>query len=71
MSHAVSNNIFQDSFNKILSRQSTNVSFFLAHNCIKRIELKSMGPKHTHSAMFWKFLRRMTSLYKQYVQCDI
>ena len=44
-------NIFHDEFNKILSRQSTNVRFFLSHNWIQQIKLKNKGPKHTHLAM--------------------
>ena len=45
------NNIFQDEFNKILSQQSTNVSFFLTHNWIQCIKLKNKGWKHTHLVM--------------------
>ena len=52
------NNVFQDEFNKILSQQSTNVRFFLSHNCIKQIKLKNRDPKHTHLAMFWNFCVR-------------
>ena len=44
-------NIFQDEFNKILSQQSTNVSFFLTHNWIQCIKLKNKGRKHTHLVM--------------------
>ena len=40
--------VFQDEFNKNLSKQSTNVRFFLSHNRIQRIKLKNKGPKHTH-----------------------
>ena len=47
------NNVFQDEFNKISSQQSTNVRFFLSHNCIKRTRLKNKGPKHTYLAMSW------------------
>ena len=45
------NNIFQDEFNIIFSKQPTNVKFFLSHNWIKPIKLKNKGPKHTHLAM--------------------
>ena len=49
------NNIFQDEFNKSLSKQSTNVRFFSSHNRIQRIRLENKGPKHTRLAMFWNF----------------
>ena len=48
-------NIFQDDFNKILSKQSKNVRFFLSHNWIQHIKLENKGQKHTHLAMFWNF----------------
>ena len=34
------NNFFHVKFNKISSKQSTNVRLFLPHNSIKRIEIK-------------------------------
>ena len=35
-------NIFLEEFNKILSQKSTNVRFFLSHNCIQRIKSKKI-----------------------------
>ena len=58
---SLSNDIFQDEFNKILAQQSKNVR---SHNWIQRIKLKNKGPKHTHLAMYvnhvLEFLRRNT-----------
>ena len=46
------NNIFQDEFNKMLSRQSSNARLF--YHITERSKLdvkKNKGPKHTHLAM--------------------